>query len=188
MVESATERTERERAEGLAAIEERKAQVETDMDADAFVVVSPYVTLKVRDQTGAFQFRGFNEGGQVKREDVDDESLRHHLDSGLMAPVGSDLARFAAPAGTPKPGEPPNVPVEDTPVSSLPLAERLKRQAAAADAEPEKTRGGKPASYATKDKWVAYAVTQRPEDQSEEDAKAAAEAMSKADLVAKYGG
>jgi hypothetical protein len=188
MVESSTDRAERERAEDLAAIEERKAQVEADMDADEFVVVAPYATLKVRDQVGAFSFRGFNEGGGVKRDDIDPDNLRHHLESGLMAPVGSDLARFAAPAGSPKPGEPPNVPVADTPVSSLPLAERLKLQAAAADAEPEQARAGKPATYATKDKWVAYAVTQRPEDQSEDDAKAAAESMSKADLIATFGG
>ena len=185
MVESAADRTERERAEGLAAIEERKAQVDADMDADAFVVVAPYVTLKVRDQSGALHIRGFNEGGQVKRDEIDDESLRHHLESEMMAPVGSDLARFAAPAGTPKPGEPPNVPVADTPVSSLPLAERMKLQADAADAPVASP--GRPATYATKDKWVAYAVTQRPDDQSEDDAKAAAEAMSKAELIASYG-
>lgn len=45
----------------------------------------------------------------------------------------------------------------------------------------------KPAPNANKPEWVAYAVSLRPEDMTEEDAKAEAEAMSKADLIAMYG-
>jgi hypothetical protein len=50
-----------------------------------------------------------------------------------VVPKDADEARFAGPAGTPKPGEPPNVPVvEGTPVEMLPVQERLARQQAAA--------------------------------------------------------
>jgi hypothetical protein len=189
MAETAAEQAERERVAQVARVEqERLDRVETDMDAAAFVVVDHYVTLKVRDQIGAFQVRGFNEGGTVKRDDIDDESLRHHLDNGQLAPVGSDRARFAAPAGTPKPGEPPNVPVTETPVATLSLDERIARQAEAADAaEDAAERGGRPGVRAPKEDWVAFAVSKRPEGQSEEDARAVAEGKSKADLVAEFG-
>lgn len=45
----------------------------------------------------------------------------------------------------------------------------------------------KPAPNANKPEWVAYAVSQRAEGVSEEDARVKAEAMSKAELAAKYG-
>lgn len=187
MAETAAEQAERERAaEVVRAERERQKQIEADMDADAFVVVDHYVTLKVKDAVGAFQIRGFNEGGAVKREDIDDASLRHHLDNGQLAPAGSGRARFAGPAGTPKPGEPPNVPVTEQPVATLPLDERLQRQADAADETA--ASGGRPGVRAPKEDWVAYAVSKRPEGQSEEDARAEAEVMSKADLIAKHGG
>lgn len=43
-----------------------------------------------------------------------------------------------------------------------------------------------PAPNANKPEWVAYAVAVRPDGVSEEDARAAAEATKKDDLVAKY--
>jgi hypothetical protein len=136
MAETSTERTEREQAEAEKATQEKADQVEKDMGADEFVVIAPYVTLKIKDQAGGFVVRGLNEGGTVKAEDIDEDNLRHHLETGLIAPVGSDAAMYAGPAGTPKPGEPPNVPVTEQPVVSRPLDERLARQhAAAADAE-----------------------------------------------------
>ena len=45
----------------------------------------------------------------------------------------------------------------------------------------------KPAAGASKPDWVAYAVSQRAEDVSEESARAEADAMSRATLAAKYG-
>lgn len=131
MAETIAEQAERERAEALKAEQQRQEQVDKDMGADEFVVVAPFVNLKVRDQAGTFVLRGFNEGGTVRSDDVDDASLRHHLDTGLLAPKGSDAAKYAGPAGTPKPGEPPNVPVTEQPVQTLPLDERLRRQQAA---------------------------------------------------------
>jgi hypothetical protein len=128
MAETSTEQAEREQAEESARAEkERQDQVEKDMGADEFVVVAPYVNLKVKDQAGSFVIGGFNEGGVVKRENIDEANLRHHLDGKLLAPVGSDAAKFAGPAGTPKPGEPPNVPVTEQPATSLPLAEWQRR-------------------------------------------------------------
>jgi hypothetical protein len=46
----------------------------------------------------------------------------------------------------------------------------------------------RPSPSASKADWVAYAVAQRAEGVSEEDATAEAEAMTKADLIAAYGG
>jgi hypothetical protein len=45
----------------------------------------------------------------------------------------------------------------------------------------------KPKAADPKGAWVAFAVAQRPEGQSEADAQAEAEGMSKADLVAAFG-
>jgi len=145
MAETSTEKEERERAEAELAAKEKADQVEKDMGADEFVVIAPFVNLKVKDAAGGFVLRGFNEGGAFKRDDIDEASLRHHLETGLVAPKDSDAAKFAGPAGTPKPGEPPNVPVTEQPVVSLPLDERLKRQQAAA-AETEKQAAKRPTS------------------------------------------
>jgi hypothetical protein len=46
----------------------------------------------------------------------------------------------------------------------------------------------RPRVNAAKEAWVDYAVSQRDEGVSEEDARAEAEAKSKAELVAEYGG
>jgi hypothetical protein len=46
----------------------------------------------------------------------------------------------------------------------------------------------RPAQAAPKGDWVAYAVSQRPEGMSEDDARASAEARTKAELIAEYGG
>jgi hypothetical protein len=83
------------------------------MGKDEYVVVAPYVTLKVKDGNGGVVVRGFNEGAVVKAEDVDEANLRHHVETRLLAPKGHPDAEFAGPAGTPKPGEPPNVPVTE---------------------------------------------------------------------------
>jgi hypothetical protein len=135
MAESIADREERERQEALAKIEEHDTETESRLKSDEFVVVAPLVTLKVKDQLGAYVLRGFNEGAVVKAEDVEAANLRHHVDIRFLAPTGSPDTEFAGPAGTPKPGEPPNVPVEvGTPVEMLPTEERLRRNREAADA------------------------------------------------------
>lgn len=48
-------------------------------------VTAPYVTLKVKDDTGAEIIRGLYEGGIV--DNVEAESLKHHLDDGMVEKV-----------------------------------------------------------------------------------------------------
>jgi hypothetical protein len=156
----------------------------------AYVVTRPYVTLKVKDEnTGAEVVREFYEGGVLPDGCVQDDVDRL-LRKEMIAEEGSDEARLAAPAGTPKPGEPPNVPVTEVPAGSLPLAERqvrqleAQRQAEGQSARPE----GQPAPYASKGAWVDYAVSRRADGVSEEEARAEAEGKSKADLIHDHGG
>jgi hypothetical protein len=133
------QRDAKERDEALKAQQDAERRTEQHLKADELVVVAPYVTLKIKNSDGGpLVIKGFNEGAVVKAEDVDEANLRHHVETGLMAAKGSDEAMFAGPAGTPKPGEPPNVPVTEQPVQALPLDERQRRQQAAA-AEAEKS-------------------------------------------------
>jgi hypothetical protein len=135
MAETMQERQAREGAESLRAIEERDKETERRMGADEYVVVAPYVTLKVKDGAGGVVVRGYNEGGVVKAEDVDEANLRHHVETRLLAPKGHPDTEFTGPAGTPKPGEPPNVPVtEGQQVRSLDTESRVSANREAADA------------------------------------------------------
>jgi hypothetical protein len=65
----------------------------------------------------------------------------------------------------------------------------------AEDSEPDEPNGGKdddnggkPKPYASKEAWLAYAVSQRAEGVSEEDATEALADKTKADLIAEFGG
>lgn len=134
MAETMQERQAREEADSLKALEERDKETERRLGKDEYVVVAPYVTLKTKDALGGFVVRGYNEGALVKAEDLDEANLRHHVETRLLAPKGHPDAEFAAPAGTPKPGEPPNVPVtEGTPVEMLDTETRVARNRTAAD-------------------------------------------------------
>jgi hypothetical protein len=146
MAETQNERQAREEAESLKALDERDQETERRLGQDEYVVVAPYVTLRVKDGLGGVVVRGYNEGAVVKAEDLDEDNLRHHVETRLLAPKDHPDAEFAAPAGTPKPGEPPNVPVtEGTPVEMLPTEERIARNRAAADKSAEaKTTGSRP--------------------------------------------
>jgi hypothetical protein len=65
-----------------------------------------------------------------------------------------------------------------------------ERDAPAADPEPVAEAPAdlpRPKAADPKGVWVAFAVAQRPEGQSEADAQVEAEGMSKADLVATFG-
>lgn len=133
MAETMNERQAREEAESLKALEERDKETERRLGKDEYVVVAPYVTLKAKDGLGGFVVRGYNEGAVVKAEDLDESNLRHHVETRLLAPLGHPDAEFAAPAGTPKPGEPPNVPVtEGTPVEMVDTETRIARNRQAA--------------------------------------------------------
>jgi hypothetical protein len=134
VAETQDERQAREEAESLKAIEERDQETERRLGADEYVVAAPYVTLKVKDGVGGVVVRGFNGGAVVKAEDIDEENLRHHVETRLVVPKDHPDAVFAAPAGTPMPAEPPNVPVgEGRPVSSLDTESRIAQNRAAAD-------------------------------------------------------
>jgi hypothetical protein len=183
------ERERNEREDAFKAQKEREERVERYMGQDEYVVLGQLIQLKVRNDAGGFIVKQFNAGAVIQAEDVDEENLRSQVEMLLVVPVDADEARFAAPAGTPMPGEPPNVPVQDgTPVEMLPHEERLRRQAEAAD-KPEKTAEdkGRPHGNASQAQWVDYAVAKRDEGTSEEDARAEAKQMTKEQLVAKYG-
>lgn len=47
-------------------------------------VTAPYVTLKARDAAGAWVIKGMYKGGVLPAEDVDPDSLAHHLDSEMV--------------------------------------------------------------------------------------------------------
>lgn len=137
--------------EALTAQKDRDAKTEEYLGADEYVLIGSYAQVKVKDDAGAFIVKQFNEGAVIKGEDVEEDNLRHLVDIRFLVPVGADEAKFAGPAGTPRPGEPPNVPVvEGTPAEMLPHEERLARQQAAArkaeeseKSTPSRPRAGK---------------------------------------------
>lgn len=55
------------------------------------------------------------------------------------------------------------------------------------DADQPPAPNGRPSVRAAKEDWVTYAVSQRGEGVSEDDARVEAENTSKADLIAKHG-
>lgn len=58
-------------------------------------VTAPYVTLKVQDQSRGTVLVGYYEGAIV--ENVDDESAKHHVDSGLAEEASSGDLPAAPP-------------------------------------------------------------------------------------------
>jgi hypothetical protein len=153
----------------------------------SYKVLWPYVTIKVRGDAGLV-LREFYAGAPVP-ENADPDDRARLLRKGAIVEEGTPEAELVAvPAGTPIPGEPPNEPVTEQPVVSGAVDERVARALAAADKVSTTDAGGRPKDYASKPEWVDWAVSQRPEDVSEEDARAQAEAKTKADLVAEYGG
>jgi hypothetical protein len=104
-----------------------------------YVVAAPLVYLKVPDVGGALVSYTFYAGSPVP-ENVDKDSLQHHLDSGLVLPTSDDLAEvLAVPAGTPIPGEPPNVPVTETGPAPRSPEVRLENVKKAAESSPRKS-------------------------------------------------
>lgn len=134
---------------------------------DKYIVTAPYVTLRVKDQTGAEVLLGFYEAAPVP-DSVDKDDLERHLRKGMIAKAGTEEADAASPVGRPVQFDAAGMPA------------------------PAKTAGegrpdGQPALYASKSAWVDYAVTQRADGVSEEDARADAEGKSKAELLAEHG-
>ena len=134
MAETLNERQQREEAESLKAIEERDKETEARLGKDEYVVAAPLINIRMKDGNGGVVVRQANGGGRFKAEDVDEANLRHLVETRLVVPVDHPDAEFAAPAGTPMPAEPPNVPVtEGRQVSSLDTESRLAANRAAAD-------------------------------------------------------
>ena len=102
--------------------------------ATKYKVVAPYVTLKVRDLAGGTVLTGYYAGATLEADQVDEDSLQHHLDGGLMVEEGDKLAEtFAVPAGTPLPGQPPNVAVTETGTTAQPVPPLSDEQLELAD-------------------------------------------------------
>ena len=153
-----------------------------------YVVTAPYVTLKVKDQAGGTVVGELYQGAPVP-DSADPENVQRLVAKGMLAEAGtSEADLLGVPAGTPVPGEPPNVPVTEQSGASITPADRLLRAQDANDRAERQTGDGRPSVRAPKDDWVTYAVSQRAEGVSEEDARAEAEGKSKAELVAKFGG
>lgn len=134
MAESLEQKQLKAQEEAEEQVRKHDAETESMLGADEYKVLAPYITLKVKDDQGAFVVRGFNSGAVVKAENVDEENLRHHVDTRLLVPSDHRDAEFAVPAGTPLPAEPPNVPVSTgTPPEMLDTAERTRRNREAAD-------------------------------------------------------
>lgn len=68
------------------------------------------------------------------------------------------------------------------------MVERFTPAPAEPAAEVETTGPVRPAKNASHAAWVAFAVSQRDADVPEEDARAEAEALKHAELIAKFGG
>lgn len=125
------------------------------MSRKKYVVISPYITLRAKDDTGAEVLSGFHQGAPVP-EGVNQEDLDRHLRKGMVAEDGTDEARLlGVPAGTPIPGEPPNVPVTEASGAVPPTEERLRRAQEAESSGPGRgrrssTRSGEESKAAAK--------------------------------------
>lgn len=127
--------------------------------SDSYRVIAPYVTLRVKDVSGAPVLLGFYQGAVV--ENVDAESLRHHLEDGLLEKLDSEDAIYDETVG-------PVGAMAPTPLSDLPLAERTGDSNKA------------PAKSASKGDWEDYARSQGATDDDLDGA-------TKEDLVDRYG-
>lgn len=150
-----------------------------------FKVLAPYVTMRVKDaSTGSHVLLGFYAGAPVPEAAVQEDVDRLVRKGMVVDESAPEADLVAVPAGTPIPGEPPNVPVTDQPTGGGSIQDRVGRALAAADQSEEPKR---PHGNAGKQAWVEYAVARRDEGVSEEDARAVAEQMTKEDLVAELG-
>jgi hypothetical protein len=127
-------------------------------------VTSPYVTVKISAAPGAaLTTLGFYQGA-ILPGNVDLESAELQVLKGMVERVSTPT-----PATAPTPAE--EVPAGgETPVA------------------PSESVAGPPAKNASKVAWVAFAVSQRGEGVDEAEARTQAEALTHAELVAKYGG
>jgi hypothetical protein len=139
--------------------------------AKQYVVTAPYVTFKAKDQAGGTVLREMYQGGTLP-DDAEPDNVERLLEKKMIAEVGSKEADLlGAPAGTPIPGEPPNVPVTEQSPAYVDQQARLQRASDAVEQADRSATRGRPGSKST---------TSR----SEPDSKSAA----KSDPDAKSGG
>lgn len=177
----------------MTVADDQRDQDDPNSGKVRYVVAAPYVTLKHLDRYGSQVITGFYQGSPVPPS-ADEDTVQRLLDKQMLLRVDDPIAGIVAvPAGTPMPGEPPNVPVAEVPDTSLGARlERARdavkggRSKSADEAKdgsakaPAQNEPEPPAVTDTKPAWVDYAVA-RGEDRK------AAEGMSKEQLVGKYG-
>jgi len=148
-----------------------------------YKVLAAYVTFRVADPvSGGDVLLGYYAGAPVP-PNANPEDVERLVRKGYLVEADSFAGEHVAvPAGTPVPGEPPNVPVTEQPAAAATIAERVDRAQAAVDAA---QAGGKPRGNASRADWAAYAASQGA---SEDETKAVEEGgLSQSDLRAKYG-
>ena len=70
------------------------------MTAKTYKIVAPYVVLRVVQPTGGHVDTGFYKGAVVDLE-LEEVSLKHHLDEGLILDESAKEAKLFAPDSTP---------------------------------------------------------------------------------------
>lgn len=145
-------------------------------------VLWPYITLKVRGDTGTV-IREFYAGALVP-DNADPADRDRLVRKGALVDEDAPEAALAVPAGTPIPGEPPNVLVAEQPVVATPFTERVQAQT---DLAPAGQRADRPAGNASTAVWLEYAVANRPEDMSEAEAREVYGEKTRAELAAEFG-
>jgi hypothetical protein len=74
-----------------------------------YVVTAPLVSIKVPAPDGGWQYQQLLRGAIVP-EGAHPDSIKHHLDGDMIVDEKDEAAEaLTAPAGTPVPGEEPNV-------------------------------------------------------------------------------
>lgn len=107
-------------------------------------VVAPLVQLKVQDAVGGTLYRHFYAGAIVP-DSVDEENLKLQVESGLVEEDGAaHHAQLGTPAGTPLPGQPPNVPVSESSSTAQPIPPFDEKQVETA------SKAGRPAAPSRK--------------------------------------
>lgn len=152
-----------------------------------YVVTAPYVTCKVNDLAGATVVGEFYQGA-VLPGSAEPDNVARLLGKGMVAEQGTPEAELlGVPAGTPIPGEPPNVPVTEQSPASITPADRQARAQEAADraARQVDRANGRPAGNASRDDWAAYATGKGAP--AEETKPVDEGGLSRDDLRAKYG-
>lgn len=103
------------------------------MSGKSYKVTAAYVTLRVDNELGQEVLLGFHQGATVP-DSVNQEDLERHVRKGMVAEEGSREADLlGVPAGTPVPGEPPNVPVTEASAANLSTGDRARRAQDATD-------------------------------------------------------